>query len=226
MKVLIIEDDRKIAEAISMAFEFYWPGVSVVTTMSGNKGVEMAESESPDIIILDLNLPDISGFNVLKQVRLFSVIPVVIVTVRSEESDIVKGLELGADEYIVKPFGYMALLARVKAALRRVDKIPFDANQTSFTSDKLAVDSTTREVRIADKSVRLTPTEFKILSILTRNKGQLVTYRRLMQEVWDEDYLENTDCVRAYIRRLRSKLYDNPPQMILNQRGLGYKLRV
>ncbi len=119
MKVLIIEDDREIIEAISLAFQIRWPEAKVVSTHCGANGAELVESETPDIVILDLGLPDVNGFEVLRQIRLFSHVPVVILTVRTDEADIVKGLEWGADDYITKPFRQLELLARVKALIRR-----------------------------------------------------------------------------------------------------------
>ena len=125
MKVLVIEDEKSIIDAIKVAFEFRWPSVELIGSTTGKKGVHMVKAESPDIVILDLNLPDISGFNVLKEIREFSQVPVIILTVRSDDKDMLKGLEAGADDYIIKPFNYMTLLARVRAVLRRTEAIPF-----------------------------------------------------------------------------------------------------
>ena len=119
MKVLIVEDDKEIVDAITLAFQIRWPEAKVVSTRLGRKGVELVESENPDIVILDLGLPDISGFEVLNQTRLFSHVPIIILTVRADEADVVKGLEWGADDYILKPFRQLELLARVKALIRR-----------------------------------------------------------------------------------------------------------
>ena len=119
MKVLVIEDDKEIVDAISLAFQIRWPEAKVISTRLGQKGVELVESESPDIVILDLGLPDIAGFEVLRQIRLFSAVPTIILTVRAEEADVVKGLEWGADDYITKPFRQLELLARVKSMIRR-----------------------------------------------------------------------------------------------------------
>ncbi|MFC2067664.1 response regulator transcription factor [Chloroflexota bacterium] len=119
MKLLLIEDDSDIVEAISLAFQIRWPEAQVISTQSGKKGVGLVESVQPDIVILDLGLPDIDGFTVLRKIRLFSQVPIIIVTVRADESDIIKGLEWGADDYIIKPFRQLELLARVKAQIRR-----------------------------------------------------------------------------------------------------------
>lgn len=125
MKALIIEDERKIIDAIKVAFEFRWPDAELVDSTTGKKGIELVRTEAPDIVILDLNLPDISGYEVLKALRQFTSVPVIILTVRSDDEDMLKGLEYGADDYITKPFNYMNLLARIRAVLRRTETIPF-----------------------------------------------------------------------------------------------------
>lgn len=224
MKILIIEDDTNILEAISVCFRLRWLGVELVSTTSGEKGIELAESESPDVIILDIGLPDTSGFEVLEQIRLFSDVPVIILTVRGEEMDKVRGLELGADDYITKPFNHMELLARVKTVLKRTQMTELKGSQSKFISGKLVIDFEARTVSTNGEVTKLTPTEYKILYLLVRNVDRVVTHRKLMYEIWGEDYIENTDRLRTYIRRLRDKLKDNPPRILLTEHGLGYKL--
>ena len=131
MQVLIIEDEQAIIDAIRAAFEFRWPGANVLSATAGKKGVELVKAKSPDIVILDLNLPDVSGFEVLQRTREFSNVPVIILTVRSDDEDVLRGLEAGADDYIIKPFNYLTLLARVKTVLRRVEAIPFTGKHYS-----------------------------------------------------------------------------------------------
>ncbi len=210
-------------EVISTCFEMRWPGTDILAASEGKKGIELVESESPDVVLLDIGLPDIDGFEVLRQIRLFSDLPVIIVTVEGQESERVKGLELGADDYIIKPFSYIELLARVRAVLRRSQALEFKGGEANFVSGDLAVDFATREVSLRGEIVKLTPTEYKLLHLLVRNRGQVVTQRRLMQHVWGEDYLENSDYLRVYIRRLRNKLQDRPPEMIITEHGLGYR---
>lgn len=210
-------------QVISTCFEMRWPDSIIVSVSQGKKGIELVETESPDVVLLDIGLPDMDGFEVLRQIRFFSSVPTIIETVEDEEVDRIRGLELGADDYITKPFSYMELLARVKAVLRRSQMVEFKGGETNFVSGNLAINFAAREVRLGDEVVKLTPTEYKLLHLLVRNKGQVVTQRKLMQQVWGEDYIENTDYLRAYIRRLRDKLRDNPPQMILTEHGLGYR---
>lgn len=210
-------------QVISTCFEMLWPDSIIVSVSQGKKGIELVETESPDLVLLDIGLPDMDGFEVLRRIRFFSSVPTIIETVEDQEVDCIRGLELGADDYITKPFSYMELLARVKAVLRRSQLVEFKGGETNFVSGNLTINFTTREVRLGDEVVKLTPTEYRLLYLLVRNKGQVVTQRKLMQQVWGEDYIENTDYLRAYIRRLRDKLQDNPPQMILTEHGLGYR---
>jgi len=200
-----------------------WPDSIILAVSEGRKGIELVETESPDVALLDIGLPDMDGFEVLRQIRFFSDVPIIIETVEEQETQRVRGLELGADDYIVKPFSYIELLARVKAVLRRSQIPAFMGGVGNLVSGNLAIDFTTREVRLGGELIKLTPTEYKLLYILVRNKGQVVTQRRLLQQVWGEDYIEATDYLRAYIRRLRDKLRDDPPTMILTEHGLGYK---
>lgn len=223
IKLLIIEDDPQIVQVISTCFEMRWPDSIIVSVSQGRKGIELVETESPDVVLLDIGLPDMDGFEVLRQIRFFSDVPILIETVEDREADRVRGLELGADDYITKPFSYMELLARVKAVLRRSQMVEFKGGEANFVSGNLVINFATREVRLGDEVVKLTPIEYKILYLLVRNKGQVVTQRKLMQQVWGEDYIENTDYLRAYIRRLRDKLQDDPPRMILTEHGLGYR---
>lgn len=225
MKVLIIEDAPEIVESISLCFELRWPGVSVVSTAEGSKGVTMAETESPDVIILDLGLPDMDGFEVLKEVRAFSNMPIIIVTVRSDEMDRVRGLELGADDYITKPFSHMELLARIKAVLRRTIMPELKDAEKSFYSPKLTIDFTTRAVTANKQLVKLTTTEYSLLHYLVLNEGAVLTHRALLGKVWGEEYVDSPEYLKVYIQRLRNKLEEDPsnPQLLISERGVGYK---
>jgi len=225
MKVAIIEDDRSIINAVNVAFEFRWPDVQVVFATSGQAGVELIRQEIPDVLILDINLPDISGFEVLKQVRLFSSLPVIILTVRADDNDVLRGLEAGADDYITKPFNYMTLLARVKAVLRRSDRLEIQSDRHTSINDRLNIDFINQKVRIDNQPVKLTPVEYQFLLLLVKHKNQLVTNKEIMSEIWNKPDFEDTDNIRIYVRRLRKKLGDIPPHMILNQHGSGYMLK-
>jgi len=223
MKVLIIEDDQAIVEAISLALQLSWPESKLVSTHSGERGIELVESENPDVVILDLGLPDISGFEVLKQVRLFSTVPILILTVRSDEVDIVKGLEWGADDYVVKPFRQMELLSRIKLVTRR--RVPL-VEEAPLVCGKLRFDPGTWQLFYGEKEINLTPTEGSIISHLMKNAGRVVTHSSLAETLWGVDYPDAADTLRVHIRRLRTKLEVDPsnPQIILTKAGIGYLL--
>jgi DNA-binding response OmpR family regulator len=225
MKVLVIEDEKSIIDAISVAFEFRWPEAEVISSITGKKGINLAGKESPDIVILDLNLPDISGFEVLKEIRSFSTVPVIILTVRSDDKDMLRGLETGADDYIIKPFNYMTLLARVRAVLRRTEAIPFVGNHDNSVNSRLVIDFVNQKVKIDNRLVKLTPVEYKLLTLLVKKRDQLISYNQIMDEIWGKGYSGDNDNIRICVRRLRKKLRDNPPNIIINKRSQGYMLK-
>ncbi len=223
MKILIIEDDSEIIEVISLAFQIRWPEVELISSKLGVPGAELVESENPDAVILDLGLPDTSGFDVLKTVRAFSNVPIIILTVRGEENDIVRGLEWGADDYIVKPFRQMELLSRVRALIRRTN--PAETG-TPLTCGPLHFNPVTRQLHNGTKETDLTRTEGAVLHHLMRNAGQVVTYKGLAESVWGDDYPGAVESLRVYIRRLREKIEVNPdlPQLIITRSSVGYLL--
>lgn len=222
MKVLLIEDDKDIIDAISLAFQIRWPEAKLVSTRLGEKGVELVEGEAPDIVVLDLGLPDINGFEVLRQIRLFSKVPTIILTVRSDEADVVKGLEWGADDYIIKPFRQLELLARVKAMIRRQDP----AEEELLVYGPLRLETASGQLYHDGKEIALTVTESHILSHLMKNAGHVVTHSSLAEAVWGEDYPGATDSLKVHIRRLRQKIEADPsqPKIILTRTGVGYFL--
>ena len=222
-KVLIIEDDQQIVDSVSLTFRLRWPEVQLISTGLGEEGIEMAETEAPDIVILDLGLPDISGFDVLRQIRLFSSVPVVILTVREDESDMVKGLEWGADDYLVKPFKQLELLARLKVQLRK--QTPPD-EEAPIVCGPLRLEPSTFQLTHGGKEISLTIIEGRIIECLMRNAGHVVTHSRLAETVWGEDYPRALDSLRVYIRYLREKIEANPskPKIILTKAGVGYSL--
>lgn len=222
MKVLIIEDDREIVDAISLAFQIRWPEAKVVSTRLGQKGAELVETEDPDMVILDLGLPDINGFEVLRQIRLFSRVPIIILTVRADEADVVKGLEWGADDYIVKPFRQLELLARVKALIRRQSA----SEEEPLAYGPLRLDVTTGQLYYDSKEIALTITESRLLGHLMKNGGHVVTHSSLAEAVWGNDYPGAADSLKVHIRRLREKVETDPshPQLILTRTGVGYFL--
>jgi two-component system response regulator VicR len=225
LKILIIEDNPQVIEAISLCFELRWPEVVLTSATNGNKGVEMVELELPDIVILDLGLPDIDGFTVLRDIRSFSNVPIIILTVKDNEIDKVKGLELGADDYIVKPFNHAELLARIKAVLRRTTMPQLKDAEEIIISPELKIDFATHCLYQKGQTIKLTPIESNLLYHLTRNEGKTLSHRFLLEKIWGEEYSDATEYLKVYIQRLRNKLEDDPsqPQMLTTERGLGYK---
>ena len=224
MKVVVIDDSPEIIEVVSLCFQLRWSGATVVSANEGAKGVELVEAESPDVIILDIGLPDMDGFQVLREIRRFSQVPVIMLTVRGGDTDVARGLELGADDYITKPFSHIELIARVQSVLRRVQGLPV-AEEKPFVSGKLWVDFASNEVRMDDKLVKLTSTEAKLLHHLVRNEGRLLTHESLLNKVWGETYSEARDLLRVHIQHLRQKLGDSveSPSIIVTEHGMGYK---
>ncbi len=226
MKVLVVEDSPQIVETLQLCFDLRWPGTTVVSTDSGKKAPQLVETESPDLVILDLGLPDADGLSVLQEIRSFSDIPVLILTVRDDEVSKVKGLELGADDYMTKPFSHIELLARVRAVLRRSQMPQLRGGERPVVLGDLVVDFAAREITKGGETVQLTPTEWRMLTQLVRNAGQVLTYEILLRRVWGDDYVGASDYIKKYVYRLRQKLGDNPenPKLIVSVRGMGYKL--
>ena len=222
-KVLIIEDDKEIVDFISLAFQMDWTEAELISTRLGEEGIELVENSSPDIVILDLGLPDIDGLDVLKQIRLFSTVPVVILTVKAEEGDIIKGLELGADDYIAKPFRQMEFLARLKVQLRK--HMPPDG-ETPIVAGPLCFNPSTSQLIYGKREISLTIIEGRIVQHLMRNIGHVVTHSRLAEVLWGEEYPGAVEALRVYIRRLREKIEENPrhPQLIMTKAGIGYSI--
>ena len=225
MKILIIEDAPEIVDTISLCFELRWPGAVIVSTPEGKEGIALSETLSPDIIILDLGLPDMDGFDVLKEIRAYSNVPIIIVTVRGEEIDKVKGLEMGSDDYVTKPFSHIELLARIQAVLRRSNVINVKPNQKAFQSSRLTIDFKARIVLIEGQPIKMTPTESNLLYYLAMNPNTTLTHRALLEKVWGEEYTDSPEYLKVYIQRLRNKIEADPsnPEILITQRGVGYR---
>ena len=225
MKVLVVDDAPEIVESVRLGFAVQWREVDVLSAGTGRQALELVESESPDLVLLDIGLPDVDGYKVLEELRFFSDVPVVMLTARDDTIDKVKGLELGADDYVTKPFNHLELLARIKAVLRRLDMPPPKSRAPSFRSGDLEMDFDAQEVRLRGEAVQLTPTEYKLLYHLVRNAGRTLPHGTLLAKVWGREYLDEVDYLRVYVRRLRDKLGDNPekPLYIRTERGLGYR---
>ncbi len=225
MKVVVIDDSPEIAEVVSLCFQLRWSGATVVSASNGAEGLELIEAENPDMVILDVGLPDMDGFEVLREIRRFSQAPVIMLTVRGEDTDVAKGLELGADDYVTKPFSHIELIARVQAVLRRTQGLPVTSEEQPFVSGKLWVNLVSNEVKVNGKPVKLTSTEYKLLYHLIRNEGRLLSHENLLTKVWGEGYQDTRDLLRVHIQHLRQKLGDSTqsPSIIVTEHGMGYK---
>jgi two-component system, OmpR family, response regulator RegX3 len=215
MKILVVEDEDAIAEPLASGLAREGFEVTRVAT-----GGEALASPVPDVVLLDLRLPDMDGYDVCRALRERSDVPIIVVTARGEEIDRVLGLELGADDYVVKPFGFRELLARIRAVTRRTagrseERVPLRVGP-------LEVDERTRRVKIDRKDVELTPKEFDLLALLAADAGAVITRRRLLEEVWDTHWYGPTKTIDVHVASLRRKLGD--PSWIETVRGVGFRL--
>ncbi len=224
MKILLIEDNPSIVDTVSLCLQMRWQDATIVSSPEGVKGAEMVETENPDMVLLDLGLPDVDGLTVLREIRTFSEVPIVILTVRGEEQDKVAGLERGADDYVVKPFNPGELLARVQAVLRRTKASP-SHNEPPLTVGDITIDFGMRKVMVRGQEVKLTPIEHNLLYLMARNAGRTLSHEFLLSKVWGEEYVSSLNYLKVYVQRLRNKLEKDPknPALIITQRG-GYLL--
>ncbi len=225
MRILVVDDEPDVVESVRLGFTLQWREVDVIGASSGEAALDVVEHDHPDIVLLDIGLPDIDGFEVIRQIRAFSDVPVVMLTARDDAMDKVKGLELGADDYVTKPFNHLELMARVKAVMRRHEMPAPTSRAPSFRSGDLEVDFAAHEARLKGVHLDLTPTEYKLLYHLVRNAGHVLQHATLLAKVWGREYVDEVDYIRVYIRRLRDKLGDDPdaPRYIQTERGLGYR---
>lgn len=226
MKILVVDDDKNVVEAITIGFQLQWQDVTVLTASDGDKGLAMFYDQNPDVVLLDVMMPYKDGFSVLKEIRQSSDVPVLMLTARGDELDKVKGLELGADDYLTKPFSHLELFARIRAVLRRTEMPAPVKAAPSFITGDLALNFEKREVTKNGQVVKMTPTEYKLLFLLARNAGRIVPFETLLDKVWGPEYRDQLDYLKTYMSRLRKKLETNPenPQYLVTERSLGYRL--
>jgi two-component system KDP operon response regulator KdpE len=224
MKVLIIDADPHVLDALSVGLQLQWQDCEVVTAAGGEAGEQAFFDHLPDVVLLDPALPDRSGYDVLRVIRRVSDVPVLVLSARGEEHDQVRGLELGADDYVVKPFGHLALLARIKAVLRRAELPPPVAARPDFVAGDLTINFQSHQVVVHGEPVRLTPVEYKLLYHLVRNAGHLLPHQALLDRVWGADDGATTHHLKVFVSRLRAKLEpEGGPRYIETERGLGYR---
>ncbi|PPD59224.1 response regulator transcription factor [Dehalogenimonas etheniformans] len=225
MKVLIIEDDSGIVDSLNLLFKMRWPEVEFKITSKGETGLLAVEQWNPDLTVLDLGLPDIDGLEVLKRIRLFSLTPVIILTARGDEYDIVRGLELGADDYIVKPFKQLEFLARAKTVLRHQGIAPVDA---VYAKGPFKLTPATHKLYFDNREIILTKSECIIFLKLLENANSVVTQGALSRVLWGDDLPESVEAIRVYISRIRQKIEQNDPELayISTKPGIGYSLNL
>lgn len=221
--ILVVDDEERMARFIRLNLEH--DGFQVVEAYRGMKAIDAVRTAMPDLVLLDIMMPDLDGFEVLKIIRETSAVPVIMLTAKGEEDDRVCGLELGADDYITKPFSPRELTSRVKAVLRRTDTTGGSSQEVIELDDRLKIDLGRREVWVDGKTVKLRPTEYRLLYHLVQNAGWVLTYDQILSRVWGYEYRDEPHYVRLYINYLRQKIEKDPanPKYILTERGVGYR---
>lgn len=222
-KILLIEDDPPFRQLLATTLENQDYAVSALS--SGREGLNAARNEHPNLLILDLGLPDLDGQEVIRRLRLWTKLPIIVLSARDQENDITQALDNGADDYLTKPFGNAELLSRIKALLRRVTT-SFANEQMSFQAGDLRIELGKRRLFVGEREVHLTPIEFRLLAELVRNAGFVVTHRQLLEKVWGPSYVEHSHYLRIYMGQLRHKLEADPtrPRYLLTEAGVGYRL--
>ncbi len=221
--ILVVDDEERMARFIRLNLE--QDGFQVIEAYRGAQAIQVLRDSLPDLVILDVMMPDIDGFEVLKMIREISSIPVIMLTAKSEEDDRVQGLELGADDYVTKPFSPRELVSRVRAVLRRNESTGVPSKELIEVDDRFKIDFGRREIWVDGKLVKLRPTEYRLLYHLVQNAGWVLTYDQILSKVWGYEYRDEPHYVRLYINYLRQKIEKDPadPKYILTERGVGYR---
>lgn len=223
MKVLVIDDEPQIRRALSAGLERN--NFQVDLAANGDEGLELAATHVPDLIILDLAMPGTSGYEVCRQLRTWTEVPIIILSVRESEEEKIKALDLGADDYLTKPFGMGELLARIRAVLRRAGAE--DETESEFSCHDLQVDFARRMVFLAGQEIHLTPKEYELLCYMVKNANRVLTHRQLLTKVWGIEYAEDHHTLRVHIANLRNKIEHHPerPRFIHTETRVGYRFR-
>ena len=224
--ILLIEDDTQMQRFLRIILQGH--GYSLVESATGQEGLMQAATRAPDIVLLDLGLPDIDGLEVTRRLREWSDVPIIVISAREQEQDKIKALDAGADDYLTKPFGAGELMARIRVAMRHKAIREAGQQESVFILENLRVDLARRQVFLNEKEVHLTPIEYKLLTVLIKNAGKVLTHRQLLKEVWGPSYLTETQYLRVYMTQLRHKLEADParPVFLINEPGVGYRLKL
>ncbi len=222
--IVVVDDDPGILKLVTLNLQL--EGFRVITATDGKEAVKLVQDEQPSLVLLDIMMPVMDGFQACARIREFSEVPIIMLTAKGSIEDIVKGLDTGADDYVVKPFSINELVARVKAVLHRT-KFPQEVPQPAFASGDLSIDFAQHQVRISGEEVILPPTEYRILCLLARNAGRVITHEHLLTEVWGREYRGDTHILQVAVARLRKRLGDDPgdPKYIATRPGIGYTFR-
>ena len=221
--ILVVDDEPRMIRFIRMNLEL--EGYRVVEATNGLEAVERVREDLPDLLVMDVQMPEIDGFEALERIRQVSTVPVIMLTVKADEEDKIRGLELGADDYVTKPFSPRELSSRIKALLRRLEMPSLPAKTVTRIDDRLTVDFQRHEVLVDGKPVKLRPTEYRLLYHLISNAGWVMSHETLLSKVWGHEYRDESHLLRLYITYLRKKIEAEPadPQYILTERGVGYR---
>ena len=224
--ILLIEDEPQMRRFLRITLQGH--GYRLTEAATGQEGLTQAATRNPDVILLDLGLPDMDGLEVTKRLRAWSQVPVIVLSAREQEDDKIRALDSGADDYLTKPFGAGELLARIRVALRHVAVQHAGTEESVFVLDNLKVDFANRQVFINDAEIHLTPIEYRLLSILIKHAGKVITHSQLLREVWGAAYADQNHYLRIYMGQLRHKLESDParPRFFINEPGIGYRLRI
>lgn len=221
-KVLVIDDDRTLTELVSYILKA--EGYTPIVAADGGQGIARFIEQQPDLVVLDVTMPGLNGFEVCQRLRALTATPIIMLTAQDSEEEVVRGLDLGADDYIVKPFKPRAFIARVRANLRRVTTGALK-DEIAYNDGYLGVNFAARRVTLRGEEVKLTPTEFKLLAAFVNRRGRVLTFRQLLEEVWGFEYIDELDYLRVYVWHLRRKLEPDPkhPIYFLNELNTGYR---
>ncbi len=223
-KILIVEDEQEIRRFLRASLANH--GYRLIECETGQRGLDLVADERPDLVLLDLGLPDADGLTIIRRLRGWSQVPVIVLSARGREADKVKALDEGADDYLTKPFSVVELQARIRVALRHAAHDHGEPSEPVFTLGRLRVDMDRRQVFVNDKEVHLTPIEYRLLTTLIKHSGKVVTHRQLLKEVWGPESVFETHYLRVYMTHLRRKIEPDPaqPQFLLTDPGIGYRL--
>jgi len=222
-KILVVDDDPVLSELVSYILRA--EGYEAIVANDGEDGLRKFQATQPDLVVLDVTMPEMDGFEVCKRIRTVASTPIIMLTAQGSEEAVVRGLDLGADDYVTKPFQLKPLMARVRANLRRVNAPQPHYGKVTYQDDYITIDLESHKVLIKGEPVKLTPTEYKLLAVLVKNRGRILEFRQLLEQVWGFEYIDDIDYLRVYIWHLRRKVEPDPknPTYLHNELSIGYR---